>query len=65
MTTRNWGCTRRQFLGQAAGAAAFTIVPRYVLGGPRFVAPSEKLGTLPYFPLEGLGIQRAALWEIG
>jgi len=35
--------TRRQFLSAAAAAAAFTIVPRHVLGGPRHVAPSEKL----------------------
>ncbi len=36
--------TRRSFLGTtAAAAAAFTIVPRHVLGGARFVAPSEKV----------------------
>jgi len=36
--------TRRQFIGTAAGAlAAVTIVPRHVLGGPKFVAPSEKV----------------------
>jgi predicted dehydrogenase len=36
--------TRRRFLGTAASAvAAFTIVPRHVLGGPRFVPPSEKV----------------------
>ncbi|MHC4521153.1 MAG: Gfo/Idh/MocA family protein [Planctomycetota bacterium] len=35
--------TRRRFLGSAAATAAFTIVPRRVLGGPRHVAPSEKL----------------------
>lgn len=35
--------TRRQFLGTAAAATVCTIVPRYVLGGPRFVAPSEKV----------------------
>lgn len=35
--------TRRQFLGAATAAAAFTIVPRHVLGGPKFVAPSEKV----------------------
>ena len=23
--------------------AAFTVVPRHVLGGPKFIAPSEKL----------------------
>jgi predicted dehydrogenase len=35
---------RRQFLGRAAlAAAAFTIVPRHVLGGPKFVPPSEKI----------------------
>ena len=35
--------SRRQFLGSAAAAAAFTIVPRHVLGGAGQVAPSEKL----------------------
>ena len=31
--------TRRQF----AAAAAFTVVPRHVLGGPGYVAPSDKI----------------------
>src|SRR3954471_12009549 len=36
--------TRRHFLTTSAtAAAAFTIVPRHVLGGPRFVSPSEKV----------------------
>ena len=36
--------TRRKFLGGAAAtAAAFTIVPRHVLGGTGFTPPSEKL----------------------
>jgi predicted dehydrogenase len=36
--------SRRQFVQTAAaGAAAATIVPRHVLGGPKFVAPSEKV----------------------
>ncbi len=36
--------TRRQWLGGAlAAGAAFTIVPRHVLGGPKFVSPSEKV----------------------
>ena len=35
---------RRRFLGVTSTAvAAFTIVPRHVLGGPKFVAPSEKV----------------------
>jgi hypothetical protein len=34
---------RRQFLGSAAAAAAFSIVPRHVLGGPNVVAPSDKI----------------------
>nr|MCU0449540.1 Gfo/Idh/MocA family oxidoreductase [Bernardetiaceae bacterium] len=36
--------TRRDFVkGAAASAAAFTIVPRHVLGGPGFIPPSDKL----------------------
>jgi predicted dehydrogenase len=36
--------TRRQFIAKTtAAAAAFTIVPRHVLGGRRFVAPSDKV----------------------
>ncbi len=34
--------TRRQFVAEVA-AAAFTIVPRHVLGGKAGPAPSEKL----------------------
>src|SRR5438128_9020333 len=45
---------RRKFLGNAAAtAAAFTIVPRHVLGGPGVVAPSDKI-TLAYI---GTGTQ--------
>jgi len=40
-------------LTSGAAAAAFTIVPRHVLGGPGFVAPSEKI-TLAYI---GCGTQ--------
>ena len=32
---------RRQFLGRVAAASAFTIVPRRVLGGRGYVAPSD------------------------
>ena len=36
--------TRRNFIRKAAaGAAAVTIVPRFVLGGPGFIAPSDTL----------------------
>ena len=35
--------TRRDFLSGVAATAAFTIVPRHVLGGPNRVSPSEKL----------------------
>jgi predicted dehydrogenase len=36
--------TRRQFVKSAATAvAAFNFLPRHVLGGPRFVPPSEKV----------------------
>lgn len=46
--------TRRKFLGSAAAASvAFTVVPREVLGGPGYVAPSDKL-TIGYI---GCGTQ--------
>lgn len=36
--------TRRHFIkASAAAVTAFTILPRHVLGGPRFVPPSEKV----------------------
>ena len=35
--------SRREFIGKTAAAAAFTIVPRYVLGGNGYTAPSDKL----------------------
>lgn len=37
------GLTRRTFLKGAGGAAAFTIVPRKVLGGSGYIPPSEEL----------------------
>jgi hypothetical protein len=37
------GLSRRTFLRRSVAAAAFTIVPRHVLGGQGHVAPSEKL----------------------
>src|SRR5947208_15851164 len=48
------GLSRREFLlAGGAAATAFTIVPRHVLGGPGFVAPSEKI-TVAYI---GCGTQ--------
>jgi hypothetical protein len=38
------GVSRRKFIGQTAAAAiGFSIVPRRVLGGPGYVAPSDKI----------------------
>jgi hypothetical protein len=35
---------RRQFIRNAGlAAAAFTILPRHVLGGPRHIAPSDRV----------------------
>ncbi|MHC4539754.1 MAG: Gfo/Idh/MocA family oxidoreductase [Planctomycetota bacterium] len=39
----NKNISRRSFIGAGAAFAAFTIVPRHVLGGPGKTAPSEKL----------------------
>lgn len=48
---------RRRFLETAAGAAAaFTIVPRHVLGGTQYVAPSDKI-TLAYIGIGTQGIR--------
>src|SRR3954465_3035949 len=37
------GLTRRQVLSGTAAATAFSIVPRHVLGGAGFVAPSQNI----------------------
>ncbi|MBQ8863615.1 MAG: Gfo/Idh/MocA family oxidoreductase [Rikenellaceae bacterium] len=37
------GINRRDFLKSLGGAALLTIVPRNVLGGPDFIAPSDQL----------------------
>ncbi len=42
--------SRRSFVQRAAAVAAFTIVPRHVLGGRAYAAPSEKLN------IAGVGI---------
>lgn len=42
--------SRRRFMQQAAAVAAFTVVPRHVLGGAGYVPPSEKLN------IAGIGI---------
>ncbi len=38
---RNPGVSRRQLVKSAAASAAFTIVPRYVLGGTGYTPPSD------------------------
>ena len=49
--------SRRDFLGATTALAAFTIVPRHVLGGARNVAPSEKLN------IAGIGIGGRGRWD--
>jgi predicted dehydrogenase len=44
---------RRRFLAAASATGLFQIVPPHVLGGPRHVPPSERVGLAPI----GLGIQ--------
>ncbi|MHC4228020.1 MAG: Gfo/Idh/MocA family protein [Planctomycetota bacterium] len=48
--TRSAKLSRRNFMGATATAAALTIVPRHVLGGRRYIPPSEKLN------IAGVGI---------
>ena len=53
--------SRREFIKGAAAVAAFTVVPRHVLGGTGFTPPSEKLniacigaGGMGGYDIEGL-----------
>jgi len=43
MRRRGGEISRRAFVGGAASVAALTIVPRHVLGGRGYVAPSDKI----------------------
>jgi len=47
--------SRRDFMASAAAMAAFTIVPRYVLGGPGKIPSSEKIN-LAFIGTGGQGI---------
>ncbi len=51
--------SRRDFLGGAAAVAAFTIVPRHVLGGARHKPPSEKLN------IAGIGVGGQGAGDLG
>ncbi len=55
-TRSHHGMSRRRFLGGVATAAAFTIVPRHVLGGVGHVAPNDKT-TLAGIGVGGQGTQ--------
>ena len=58
----NSGITRRQFMCRAATLSAFFIVPRYVLGGKGYTAPSDMI-TLGFIGngKQGLNLQRSFL----
>jgi len=71
MTTQ---ISRREFMGSAVASGVFTIVPRHVLGGNGYVAPSERItlahigmGTQGFNELGGLledqGIQIVAVCD--
>jgi hypothetical protein len=54
--------TRREFLAStAAGVAAFSIVPRHVLGGIGHVAPSDRI-TMAYIGCGTQGIRELLRW---
>ena len=56
---KNRKISRREFLGSAAATAAFTIVPRHVLGGAGHVPPSEKLN------IAGIGVGGQGASDLG
>lgn len=51
--------SRRKFIGSAAALSAFFIVPRHVLGGTGYLAPSDKI-TMGWIGAgrQGLGLQK-------
>ena len=51
--------SRRDFVGASVAAAAFTIVPRHVLGGAGNTAPSDKLN------IAGIGVGGRGAGDIG
>ncbi|MDH4241292.1 MAG: Gfo/Idh/MocA family oxidoreductase [Phycisphaerae bacterium] len=53
------GWSRRRFISSAAAAAAFTIVPRHVLGGAGNTSPSDKLN------IAGIGVGGRGAGDIG
>jgi predicted dehydrogenase len=57
--------SRRQVLGSMAAAAGVMIVPRHVLGGPRYQAPSDRvnIATVGYAHGMGTSNTRAAVKE--
>lgn len=58
----NPGITRRKFIGQATALSAFFIIPRHVLGGKGYIAPSDKI-TIGFIGngKQGLNLQRSFL----
>jgi len=50
---------RRKFVGTAVASGAFSIVPRYVLGGPGHVAPNDKI------TLANIGMGTQGFRELG
>src|SRR5512147_3100221 len=50
--------SRRTFVKTTATVAAFTVVPRHVLGGPRQIPPSEKLN------IAGIGVGGQGAWDL-
>ena len=53
---QNKKMNRRKFLSSTAATVAFTVVPRHVLGGLNYVAPSDKI-TLGYIGCGTQGIR--------
>ncbi|MBN2272110.1 MAG: Gfo/Idh/MocA family oxidoreductase [Sedimentisphaerales bacterium] len=56
---KNMKISRRDFLGVAGAVGAFTIVPRYVLGGAGNSAPSEKVN------IAGIGVGGQGASDLG
>jgi predicted dehydrogenase len=53
------GISRRTFVGGMAAAAGIMIIPRHVVGGPGYTAPSDKLN-IAIVGVSGMGASNAA-----
>ena len=62
---KNSQMTRQKFVElTAATAAAFTIVPRHLLGGKNYIAPSDKIKSTGILNLQLSSLKQSTLYTL-